>query len=88
MARQQSSRSITVAVLTALLALGLSVTPGFAADTTAPFSGQAVNGGTVTHDVQGGKHVLTVSADFEAPGSPDPTGRSWTARGTCTCWTA
>ena len=46
--------------------------PSFAADVTTPFAGKAVNGGTVTHEHQNGKHVLTVSADFQVPGSPDP----------------
>jgi hypothetical protein len=55
------------------LAVGLlSATSGFAADVTTPFAGKAVNGGTVTHDMQGGKHRLTVSAEFQVPGSPDP----------------
>jgi hypothetical protein len=31
-----------------------------------------VNGGTVTHEARGGQHVLTLSADFKVPGSPDP----------------
>jgi hypothetical protein len=59
-------------LLGALIIFGLSVTPGFAADVTTPFAGKAVNGGTVTHEMQGGKHVLSVSADFKVPGSPDP----------------
>jgi hypothetical protein len=31
-----------------------------------------VNGGTVTHSVQNGKHVLTLSGDFQVPDTPDP----------------
>ena len=46
--------------------------PAFAADVSMPFTGKAVNGGTVTHEVKDGKHVLTVSSDFKVPGSPDP----------------
>jgi hypothetical protein len=71
MARPQP-RSLRVAILSALLAVALSTTPSFAADVTTPFAGKAVNGGTVTHEMQGGKHVLTVSSDFVVPGSPDP----------------
>lgn len=26
----------------------------------------------VTHEIQGGRHVLRVSDDFQVPGSPDP----------------
>ena len=60
-------------LVAAFVAAGLFVgSPSFAADVTTPFVGKAVNGGTVTHDKQSGKHVLTVSADFQVPGSPDP----------------
>lgn len=40
--------------------------------TTTVFSGKAVNKGTVTHSVVNGKSRLTLSDDFEVPGSPDP----------------
>jgi hypothetical protein len=40
--------------------------------TSKPFSGAKVNGGTVTHSVQNGRHVLTLSADFQVPDTPDP----------------
>jgi len=63
---------VRVVLLAALVVFGLSATPSFAADVTTPFAGKAVNGGTVTHEMQGGKHVLSVSADFKVPGSPDP----------------
>ena len=36
------------------------------------FAGAKVNGGTVTHAVQNGKHMLTLSADFVVPDTPDP----------------
>jgi hypothetical protein len=68
------SRTLSAGIVTVVaLAVGLlSATSGFAADVTTPFAGKVVNGGTVTHDMQGGKHRLTVSADFQVPGSPDP----------------
>ena len=68
----QQLRPIRVALLSALIAFGISVAPVFAADVTTPFMGKAVNGGTVTHEKQGGKHRLTVSGDFQVPGTPDP----------------
>src|SRR5262245_55803751 len=40
--------------------------------TSKPFSGAKVNGGTVTHTMQNGKHVLTLSSDFQVPDTPDP----------------
>ena len=58
--------------LVTLVVFGLVVVPAFAADVTTPFAGKAVNGGTVTHEMQNGKHVLAVSSDFQVPGSPDP----------------
>jgi hypothetical protein len=36
------------------------------------FSGAKVNAGTVTHTIQNGKHVLTLSSDFKVPETPDP----------------
>jgi hypothetical protein len=72
MARRRQNRSLPVALLSALVVVGLGVTASFAADMTTPFAGKTVNGGTVTHEMQGGKHVLTVSSDFKVPGSPDP----------------
>lgn len=60
-------------LLALLVAFGLlSATAAFAADVTMPFKGNTVNGGTVTHEVKDGKHVLTLSSDFKVPGSPDP----------------
>jgi hypothetical protein len=40
--------------------------------TSKPFTGAKVNGGTVTHMVENGKHVLTLSGDFKVPDTPDP----------------
>jgi hypothetical protein len=37
-----------------------------------PVVGKTANGGTVTHKHRAGRHTLTVSADFQVPGSPDP----------------
>jgi len=39
---------------------------------TRPFTGKAVNGGTVTLSKQGDKTTLSLSGDFQVPGSPDP----------------
>jgi hypothetical protein len=72
MARLCQFSSFQGALVVALVVFGLSAGISFAADVTTPFAGKAVNGGTVTHDMQGGKHRLTVSADFQVPSSPDP----------------
>jgi hypothetical protein len=67
------SRTMQLAMV-ALAALALfTATTALAADQmTQPFTGKAVNGGTVMATQQGGKTVLTVSKDFQVPGSPDP----------------
>jgi hypothetical protein len=56
-----------------VMALMMMVGGAVAADqTSGPFMGKAVNGGTVTVSQQGGKTTLTLSKDFAVPGSPDP----------------
>ena len=82
MDRLRQFSSLRVALIAALVVFSLSVGTSFAADVTTPFAGKAVNGGTVTHDMQGGKHRLTVSADFQVPGSPDPHWQVVDTRGT------
>jgi hypothetical protein len=62
----------SVVFFSAFVVLVLGVGLALAADVTTPFAGKAVNGGTVTHEQRAGRHVLTVSADFQVPGSPDP----------------
>jgi len=76
-------RSIHMGLLSVLLVVGLvATTASYAAETTKPFSGKAVNGGTVTHAVERGKSVLTLSKDFQVPGSPDPHWQVVDSRGT------
>jgi hypothetical protein len=82
MDRLRQTHRLHVALLSVLLLVGLSATTTFAADITTPFAGKAVNGGTVTHDTQNGKHTLTVSSDFQVPGSPDPHWQVVDSRGT------
>jgi hypothetical protein len=40
--------------------------------TSRPFTGVKVNAGTVTHSMQDGKNMLTLSSDFQVPDTPDP----------------
>jgi len=58
--------------LLAIAALAASATLALAQQTSKPFSGAKVNGGTVTHSLKDGRHVLTLSADFKVPDTPDP----------------
>ncbi len=66
----QVVRMVAVAVaLVAMLGVGsLAAADGMAK----PFTGKAVNGGTVTLSKQGNRTVLALSSDFQVPGSPDP----------------
>ena len=66
-------RRMAAIVAAAVVALALSVS-GASAQTQVSrvFSGAKVNAGTVTHAVQNGKHVLTLSSDFKVPDTPDP----------------
>ena len=57
------------------MAVALVVGAGVAnaqGQTSRPFTGAKVNAGTVTHTMQDGKHVLTLSSDFQVPDTPDP----------------
>ena len=67
------ARRIGTLTAAATLALVLGATAAAAqSHTSRPFTGAKVNAGTVTHSVQNGKHVLTLSGDFKVPDTPDP----------------
>lgn len=65
------------------MVIGIAAVPvvSFAGDVSSTFSGHHVNAGTVTHEVKGGKHVLTLSKDFPVPDAPDPHWRLVDSRG-------
>jgi hypothetical protein len=63
-------RHAVAAAAITILAAGAASAQG--SHTSKPFSGSKVNGGTVTHAVQGRMHVLTLSSDFKVPDTPDP----------------
>jgi len=75
-------RRLPIVLFSAFLVLALGVVPVLAADVTTPFAGKTVNGGTVTHEHRAGRHMLTVSPDFQVPGSPDPHWQVVDGRGT------
>ncbi len=73
MMQRRMCRMIRTVVVAATLVAALGVGSLAAADeTTRPFAGKAVNGGTVTLSQQGNTTVLALSSDFQVPGSPDP----------------
>jgi len=66
-------RKLIGTVLLSATALAAAATTASAqTQTSSPFTGAKVNGGTVTATVQNGKTVLTLSADFKVPDTPDP----------------
>lgn len=66
------ARRIGTMVIAALV-IGLTVPAADAqTHTSKPFTGAKVNGGTVTHSMTNGQHVLTLSDDFKVPDTPDP----------------
>jgi hypothetical protein len=66
-------RKMAAVLVAAIFAVALGAS-GAAAQghTSKPFAGAKVNGGTVTHTIENGKHVLTLSDDFKVPDTPDP----------------
>ena len=70
-----------VASLVAIVALsGLTGTAQMT-HTSKPFQGPKANTGTVTHSMQAGKHLLTLSDDFKVPDTPDPHWQVVTSKG-------
>lgn len=60
----------TLAIAAAIVAV--ASTANAQSHTSKVFSGAKVNKGTVTHTMMSGEHVLTLSADFQVPDTPDP----------------
>jgi len=63
---------MSTAVAVAMVMLGLATGDSAQTQVSKVFSGAKVNAGTVTHTIQNGKHVLTLSGDFKVPDTPDP----------------
>lgn len=66
-------RTVFGSALLTIAAMLFTITTASAqTQTTRPFTGAKVNGGTVTSTVKNGKTVLTLSDDFKVPDTPDP----------------
>ncbi|HXW08313.1 MAG TPA: hypothetical protein VD833_23985 [Vicinamibacterales bacterium] len=70
-----------LASVVAMIALAAVTGVAQMAHTSRPFEGPKANTGTVTHTVEGGKHVLTLSDDFKVPDTPDPHWQVVTSKG-------
>ena len=65
-------RAFGSALLTVTALIITATVAGAQTQTTRPFTGAKVNGGTVSSMVKSGKTVLTLSDDFKVPDTPDP----------------
>jgi hypothetical protein len=65
-------RFIIRATVGALALVLVAATAQAQMHTSMKFTGAKANTGTVTHSVVNGKNVLTLSADFVTPDTPDP----------------
>jgi hypothetical protein len=66
-------RTLGLTALFVVAALVAAAAPAQAqSHTSSKFAGVKVNGGTVTHSSKDGRQVLTLSADFKVPDTPDP----------------
>ena len=75
MSRMFRNRSNRMTMFAALAVVASVVsTYGYAAmlHTSSKFEGPKANTGTVSHGMEGGKSVLTLSDDFVVPETPDP----------------
>ncbi len=74
MQRGRTGRIFQMVLMVAALAVAMLGTGSLvvADEMTKPFTGKAVNGGTVSLAKQSGKTTLSLSKDFQVPGSPDP----------------
>lgn len=69
--RSFASLAGIASALVATLALGATDSAA-QSHTSGTFSGPKVNAGTVSHAIENGKHMLTLSDDFVPPDTPDP----------------
>jgi len=61
-------------LIISLIAIAFGAFQTFAGDShkSGPFQGPKANTGFVTHTIEGGKSILTLSDDFITPQTPDP----------------
>ena len=65
-------RAARLAALVAALAAAPVALASTHEHTSGSFAGVKADRGTVTHTVENGRHVLTLSDDFKVPEAPDP----------------
>lgn len=75
-------RAARLAALVAALVAAPTALASSHEHTSGSFSGVKADRGTVTHRVEGGRHVLTLSDDFKIPEAPDAHWQLVDSRGT------
>ncbi len=63
---------VVLGTMASSIVTSVSATEATGAVVSAKFSGPKANTGTVSYAKEGMKHVLTLSADFKVPDTPDP----------------
>jgi hypothetical protein len=71
----------SMTALVAVVALTAATGAAQMTHSSKPFQGPKANAGRVTHSVEGGKHLLTLSNDFKVPDTPDPHWQVVTSKG-------
>jgi hypothetical protein len=59
-------------IITAATVALSAMTPAAGSAASARFAGPKANTGMVSHSIEGGRHMLTLSDDFKVPDTPDP----------------
>jgi hypothetical protein len=67
-----TSRAARLAALVAALVAAPAALASDHGHRSGPFAGAKADRGTVTHQVEAGRHVLVLSDDFKVPDAPDP----------------
>lgn len=66
---RSSIRTLVIGAAALVLTATIASAQG---NTSQPFSGAKVDGGTVSFSTSGGQRTLTLSGDFKVPDTPDP----------------
>ena len=78
---KQLTRALSIFAVLAILVAANTYAAKMDIHTSSKFQGPKANTGTVSHSVENGKSMLTVSADFKVPDTPAPTWRVVDSKG-------
>ena len=78
---KQFTRALSVLAALAILVAVSTYAAKMDVHTSSKFQGPKANTGTVSHSIENGKSMLSVSADFKVPDTPAPTWRVVDSKG-------